>query len=96
MNKIGFEGKTSKDVTVWNQKFVVELEADEDGVYCIVCPGLQGCLSEGDTIKEALINIKEAIELYLESIAIRDLKIEIPKTDAEKNEFFRGLGADDK
>jgi predicted RNase H-like HicB family nuclease len=42
------------------------LEPSEDGGYTVYVPSLPGCISEGDTREEALTNIKEAIELYLE------------------------------
>ncbi len=48
--------------------FQVVLEkADEDG-YLVRCPALPGCISQGETKKEAVANIKEAIECYLESM----------------------------
>ena len=48
-------------------KFKVLITEDtEDGGYNVSCPSLPGCHSQGDTIDEALTNIKEAIELYLE------------------------------
>ena len=47
-------------------KLKVVLEASEDGGYTVYVPGLPGCISEGDTKEEALTNIREAIELYLE------------------------------
>ncbi len=48
-------------------KFKVIIEEDkEDGGYVVSVPSLPGCRSQGDTIEEALENIKEAIELYLE------------------------------
>lgn len=46
--------------------FKVVLEPSEDGGYTVYVPALPGCISEGDTIEEALQNIREAIELYLE------------------------------
>ena len=46
----------------------VVLEPSEEGGYTVYVPSLPGCISEGDTIEEALRNIKEAIELYLEPI----------------------------
>ena len=46
--------------------FKVFLEPDEDGGYVVVCPTLPGCYSQGDTVKEALANIREAVELCLE------------------------------
>ena len=50
-----------------NMRFNVVLEAAEEGGYTVFVPSLPGCISEGDTKEEALKNIKEAIELYLES-----------------------------
>ncbi|MFQ6054720.1 MAG: type II toxin-antitoxin system HicB family antitoxin [Methanosarcinales archaeon] len=48
-------------------KFKVVIKEDlEDGGYNVSCPALPGCHSQGDTIEEAIENIKEAIELYLE------------------------------
>lgn len=46
----------------------VILEPNESGGYTVTVPVLPGCISEGDTKKEALANIKEAIELYVESL----------------------------
>ena len=48
------------------RKFPVILEKDPDHGYCVYCPVIQGCVSQGDTFEEALENIKEAIELCLE------------------------------
>jgi len=44
------------------------LEHSEDGGYTALVPALPGCISEGNTRKEALENIKEAIELYLDPV----------------------------
>ena len=44
----------------------VVLESSDEGGYTVYAPSLPGCISEGDTREEALANIKEAIELYLE------------------------------
>jgi antitoxin HicB len=49
-------------------KFRVILEPNESGGYTVTVPILPGCISEGDNKKEALANIKEAIELYVESL----------------------------
>ena len=38
----------------------------EDGYWVVECPSLPGCISQGKTKEEALKNIKEAIELYIE------------------------------
>lgn len=49
-------------------KLQVVLERSEDGGFTVSVPSLPGCISEGDTRDEALRNIREAIELYLEPI----------------------------
>ena len=46
----------------------VVLEASEEGGYTVYVPALPGCISEGETVEEALQNIREAIELYLEPV----------------------------
>ena len=47
-------------------KLKVVLEPSEDGGYTVYAPSLPGCISEGDSKEEAVANIREAIELYLE------------------------------
>jgi len=42
-------------------KFKIICEIDEEGRYVIECPDLPGCLTEGETLEEALNNINEAI-----------------------------------
>ena len=49
-------------------KFIVTLSEDEDGFIVASCPALPGCHSQGRTTEEAVTNIKEAIELYVESM----------------------------
>ncbi len=49
-------------------RFRVVLEPSEEGGYTVYVPSLPGCISEGETIEEALRNIQEAIELYLEPV----------------------------
>lgn len=44
------------------------MEESDEGGYTVYVPSLPGFISEGDTEEEAIENIKEAIELYLESI----------------------------
>ena len=46
--------------------FRVILEPSEDGGFTATVPALPGCISEGDTVEQAMANIREAIELYLE------------------------------
>lgn len=49
-------------------RFRVLIETDEDGVFIANVPSLPGCISQGPTRAEALVNAKEAIEAYLESL----------------------------
>jgi len=49
-------------------KIKIYLEPSEEGRYTVIVPSLPGCISEGNTKEEAIKNIKEAIELYLEPV----------------------------
>ena len=49
-------------------KLRIVLEPSEEGGFTALVPSLPGCISEGKTRTEALKNIEEAIELYLEPI----------------------------
>jgi len=50
------------------RKASVVIERDEHGYYAW-CPELKGCQSQGSTVEEALVNMREAIELYLETLS---------------------------
>lgn len=58
---------SARDTKIMNIKVV--LEPSDEGGYTVYVPSLSGCISEGETIDEALVNIQEAIELYLEPMA---------------------------
>jgi predicted RNase H-like HicB family nuclease len=47
-------------------KITVILEPQKEGGYTVYAPSLPGCVSQGETKEEAIKNIKEAIELWLE------------------------------
>lgn len=49
-------------------KYTVILQRESDGGYVVTVPALPGCVSQGDSREEALKNIEEAIELYLEDV----------------------------
>ena len=49
------------------------IEKDEDGYFAYV-PSLSGCVSQGNTYEEALFNIKEASELYLDSMSSANIE----------------------
>ncbi|MFC2131766.1 type II toxin-antitoxin system HicB family antitoxin [Bacteroidota bacterium] len=40
----------------------------EDGFWVVECPSLPGCISQGETKEKAIENIKEAIQLYVETL----------------------------
>ena len=61
------------------QNFSVVIERDKDG-YFASCPELQGCYSQGKTYEEALVNIKDAIELHIADL--RASGEELPETES--------------
>ena len=64
-------------------KFLVTLEHDEDGWVVAECPSLPGCASQGRTIDEALANIREAIELSLETRQAEGISTAIEVAEVE-------------
>ena len=49
-------------------RFTVVLEKDEDNIYVVTVPALPGCISDGRTVEEAMSNIKEAIQGYIDDM----------------------------
>ncbi len=49
-------------------KYRVLISQDEDGVFVVTCPSLPGCISQGKSRKEALENIKDAMDGYIASL----------------------------
>ena len=47
-------------------RFTVVLEKEEDGGFVASVPALPGCVSQGDTRAEAMKNVREAVEVYLD------------------------------
>ncbi|MDE3167937.1 MAG: type II toxin-antitoxin system HicB family antitoxin [Acidobacteriota bacterium] len=70
------------------RKASVVIEKDEHGFYAW-CPELKGCQSQGDSLEAAMANIREAIELYLETLPHEErdvlLSREILTTTVEVN-----------
>ena len=54
----------------------------EDGFWVAECPSLPGCISQGETREEAVKNIREAIELYIETLEEDGLDIPDDHFDA--------------
>jgi predicted RNase H-like HicB family nuclease len=59
-------------------KYRVLIEQDEDGVFVAEVPSLPGCITQGKSRAEALANVQEAIEGYLESLKAHDEPIPPP------------------
>ena len=49
-------------------RYTVVLQKEHDGGYVVTVPVLPGCVSQGDTRDDALKNIEEAIEVYLQDM----------------------------
>ncbi|MBD2148631.1 type II toxin-antitoxin system HicB family antitoxin [Pseudanabaena sp. FACHB-1277] len=50
------------------KEFYVVIERDEDGIYIGEVPQLRACYSQGDTIDELMLNMREVIEMCLEEL----------------------------
>ena len=71
----------------------VIVEKDKEGYYAY-CPELEGCQTQGDTLDETMVNIKEAIDLYLETLSEEEKKEIL--MEAEKKEKDKILTKKDK
>ena len=68
--------------------FPVIIEQDKEGVFIVECPVLQGCRSYGQTVEEAIENIREAIAVCIDEaetapgetlfVGVRDLEVAVP------------------
>jgi predicted RNase H-like HicB family nuclease len=56
------------------REFDVVLLEDETGGYVAIVPALPGCHTQGDTLTEVMENVKEAIDLYVETLTEREKK----------------------
>jgi antitoxin HicB len=72
-------------------RYTVILQKEDDGGYVVTVPILPGCVSQGDTRAEALRNIEEAIELYVEDMraAGESVPVEDERTYVEVNTLVR-------
>lgn len=71
-------GKIQKIKTI-TYKFPVIIEKDEEGFFVADCPDLQGCHAQGETIEEAITNIRDVMRLNLK--VLKAEKQEIPIVD---------------
>lgn len=51
-----------------NLKYPMSIYPEEDGGYVVLLPDLPGCMTQGETLEEALANIEEARELWIETV----------------------------
>jgi predicted RNase H-like HicB family nuclease len=58
----------------------------EDGFWIVECPSLPGCISQGETKMDAIANIKEAIEVYIE--ALEDDGLPVPQETFDTQLFI--------
>lgn len=58
----------SVEVSLMAKTLPVVIEQDETGYFVVTCPLFEGCYSQGKTLKEAMENIKEAIQLCMEEL----------------------------
>ena len=65
----------NKNLKNENKIFPVVLQEDDAGGYVVFNPSFEGCYSQGDTVEEALKNIREATELCFEEIKAKSKKI---------------------
>lgn len=61
-------------------KYRVLIEQDEDGMFVAEVPSLPGCISQGATRAEVLANIREAMQVYLESLKKHNEPVPLPIT----------------
>jgi predicted RNase H-like HicB family nuclease len=82
-----FNCRFKKNSQMKKYHFPVVVETDEDGVYIVSCPTFKGCHSYGNTIDEAVENLREVIEICLEEqspeninqfIGVREMKVIVP------------------
>jgi predicted RNase H-like HicB family nuclease len=64
-------------------KFLTTLDRDEDGIWIAECPSIPGCVSQGKTREEAIVNIQEAIAACLEVRAEKGLPLTIETREVE-------------
>jgi len=55
-----------------DRTYTAVLRREPEGTYTVLVPALPGCLTEVDTVGDALVAAKEAIECYLESLVQHD------------------------
>ena len=60
-------------------EILIEKEEDPAAGYSVSCPALPGCFSNGRTVAQARKNMREAMELYVESLVAHGEKVPLPR-----------------
>jgi len=60
-----------------SRRFTAIFEKEEEGGYHVFCPALPGCHTQSDTIDEGVQNIREAIQLYIDSLIEDGLRVNV-------------------
>jgi len=69
--------------------YSVELKPQKEGGYTVTVPALPGCISEGDTAEEALTNIKDAVEGYIQVLIKHKRKIPLEFSEFRQIEIMK-------
>jgi predicted RNase H-like HicB family nuclease len=64
-------------------RFVVTIDTDEDGIFVAECPSIPGCVSQGETREQAIVNVRDAIRQCLEVRAERGLPLTVATYEVE-------------
>jgi antitoxin HicB len=67
------------------RSYKVEIEPDEDGVYTATVPSVPGVAEQGESVDEALENLKKALAFHLETMEMEGE--ELPPSDAPVREI---------
>ncbi len=69
--------------------YTVELKPQKEGGYTVTAPALPGCISEGDTMEEALENIKDAIDGYIKVLVKHQKRVPLEFSEFHQVEIFQ-------
>ena len=64
-------------------KLIVTLDRDETGMIVAECPAIPGCVSQGRTEEEAMVNVREAIQACIESRAANGMPLTVATREVE-------------
>jgi len=67
----------------WAMKFIVTIDRDEDGMFVVECPSIPGCVSQGQTEQDAMINIQDAIKQCLEVRSEKGMPLTVSMREVE-------------